>query len=213
MIKILIADDHPVVRDGLSAILETQTDFEVVGEAGNGREAVELVRSLQPDVVLLDLDMPVLDGLEALRLIRAERPETRVIVFTVFDSDERIITAVQAGANGYLLKGDAPRQEIFKAVRTVYSGGALLQPLVAGKLLRHMQTGQPPASNEEPLTEREQEVLELLGRGLANKEIATRLVISERTVKFHVSAILAKLGATNRTEAVTLAAQKGLIKL
>lgn len=213
MIKILIADDHPVVRDGLSAILETQTDFEVVGEAGNGREAVELVRNLQPDVVLLDLDMPVLDGLEALRLIRAERPETRVIVFTVFDSDERIITAVQAGANGYLLKGDAPRQEIFKAVRTVYSGGALLQPLVAGKLLRHMQTGQPPTSGEEPLTEREQEVLELLGRGLANKEIATRLVISERTVKFHVSAILAKLGATNRTEAVTLAAQKGLIKL
>lgn len=213
MIKILIADDHPVVRDGLSAILETQIDFEVVGEAGNGREAVELVRSLQPDVVLLDLDMPILDGLEALRLIRAERPETRVIVFTVFDSDERIITAVQAGANGYLLKGDAPRQEIFKAVRTVYSGGALLQPLVAGKLLRHMQTGQPSVSNEEPLTEREQEVLELLGRGLANKEIATRLVISERTVKFHVSAILAKLGATNRTEAVTLAAQKGLIKL
>lgn len=213
MIKILIADDHPVVRDGLNAILETQPDFEVVGEAGNGREAVEKVRTLQPDVVLLDLDMPVMDGLEALRQIRGEQWATKVIVFTVFDSDERIIAAVQAGANGYLLKGDAPRQEVFTAVRTVYNGGALLQPLVAGKLLRHMQNSPVSEVGDEPLTEREQEVLQLLGQGLANKEIAHRLVISERTVKFHVSAILAKLGATNRTEAVTLAAQRGLIKL
>jgi len=215
-IKILIVDDHPVVRDGLSAILETQADFEVVGEAGDGREAVAQVEKLQPDIVLLDLDMPVMDGLEALRQIMQQRPQTKIIIFTVFDTDERILAAVQLGAQGYLLKGDAPRDEIFRAVRTVYQGGALLQPLVAGKLLRQMQNNTPPApkpSNNEELTEREQEVLELVAKGFANKEIANRLVISERTVKFHVSAILAKLGVSNRTEAVTTAAQQGLIKL
>lgn len=214
MIKILIVDDHPVVRDGLNAVLETQADFEVVGEAGDGHEAVAQVEKLEPDVVLLDLDMPRLDGLGALRSIMERRPQTKVIIFTVFDADERILAAVQAGAQGYLLKGDAPRDEVFRAVRTVYAGGALLQPLVAGKLLRQMQ-GQPTPTipEAEELTEREQEVLAQLGQGFTNKEIATRLVISERTVKFHVSAILAKLGAGNRTEAVTLAAQRGLIKL
>jgi DNA-binding NarL/FixJ family response regulator len=208
-IKILIVDDHPVVRDGLSAILETQADFEVVGEAGDGREAVAQVADLQPDVVLLDLDMPVMDGLEALRLIMEQRPQTKVIIFTVFDTDERILAAVKAGAQGYLLKGDAPRNEIFNAVRTVYQGGALLQPVVAGKLLRQMQSAAIPTAATVPrqdadLTPREQEVLQLLAAGLANKEIANRLVISERTVKFHVSAILAKLGAGNRTEAVSI---------
>jgi DNA-binding NarL/FixJ family response regulator len=216
-IRILIVDDHPVVRDGLNAVLETQADFEVVGEAGDGQEAVAQVESLRPDVVLLDLDMPVLDGLGALRQIMEQHPETKVIIFTVFDTDERILTAVQSGAQGYLLKGDAPRNEIFRAVRTVYQGGALLQPVVAGKLLRQVQIQTNPAaptqSGIEDLTEREQDVLELIGQGLANKEIAQRLVISERTVKFHVSAILAKLGAGNRTEATRIAAQRGLIKL
>ncbi len=220
-IRILIADDHPVVRDGLSAILETQADFVLVGEAGNGREAVVLVETLQPDVVLLDLDMPELDGLEALRLIMAQRPQTKVIIFTVFDTDERILTAVQAGAQGYLLKGNAPRQEIFRAVRTVYEGGALLQPVVAGKLLRQMHSPKGAVNaplptgvaGSEELTRREHEVLELMAAGLANREIANRLVISERTVKFHVSAILAKLDAANRTEAVTIAAQRGLVRL
>lgn len=217
-IKILIVDDHPVVRDGLNAILETQPDFEVVGEAGNGREAVALVENLQPDVVLLDLEMPVMDGLEALRLIMEQRPQTKVIVFTVFDTDERILAAVKAGAQGYLLKGNAPRNEVFTAVRTVYQGGALLQPIVAGKLLRQMQSATPPATPTSPttveeLTPREHEVLLLMAAGLANKEIANRLVISERTVKFHVSAILAKLEAGNRTEAVATAAQRGLVNL
>jgi DNA-binding NarL/FixJ family response regulator len=210
-------DDHPVVRDGLNAVLETQPDFEVVGEAGDGQEAVAQVENLRPDVVLLDLDMPVLDGLGALRQIMEQHPETKVIIFTVFDTDERILTAVQSGAQGYLLKGDAPRNEIFRAVRTVYQGGALLQPVVAGKLLRQVQIQTNPAASNQPtiedLTEREQDVLELIGQGMANKEIAQRLVISERTVKFHVSAILAKLGAGNRTEATRIAAQRGLIKL
>lgn len=216
-IRILIVDDHPVVRDGLNAILETQPDFEVVGEAGDGQEAVAQVEKLRPDVVLLDLDMPVLDGLGALRQIMEQHPATKVIIFTVFDTDERILTAVQSGAQGYLLKGDAPRNEIFRAVRTVYQGGALLQPVVAGKLLRQVQNQTNPAASTQPgledLTEREQDVLELIGQGMANKEIAQRLVISERTVKFHVSAILAKLGAGNRTEATRIAAQRGLIKL
>ncbi|MBN9392246.1 MAG: response regulator transcription factor [Chloroflexi bacterium] len=216
-IKILIVDDHPVVRDGLNAILETQPDFEVIGEAGDGQEAIAQVERLHPDVVLLDLDMPVLDGLGALQQIMKQQPDTKVIIFTVFDTDERILSAVQAGAQGYLLKGDAPRNEIFRAVRTVYQGGALLQPVVAGKLLRQVQTQTAPAGPDqddlEELTERERDVLELIGQGMANKEIAQKLVISERTVKFHVSAILAKLGAGNRTEATRIAAQRGLIKL
>jgi DNA-binding NarL/FixJ family response regulator len=217
-IRILIADDHPVVRDGLSAILETQGDFEVVGEAKDGRQAIEQVLRLTPDVVLLDLDMPVLDGVGALTEIMRVRPETKVIVFTVFDTDERILAAVKGGARGYLLKGDAPREEIFKAVRTVYHGGALLQPLVAGKLLRQMRLPSStdpelPPTDPDSLTEREKEVLGLLAQGFANKEIAQRLSVTERTVKFHVSAILSKLGVSNRTEAAHIAVQRGIVKV
>ena len=209
-IHILLADDHPVVRDGLVAILSTQPDFEVVGEAGNGRLAIQLVQELNPDLILLDLEMPEMDGVETLQTLRAANPDVRVIVFTAFDTDERILTAVQAGAQGYLLKG-VPRQELFNAIRIVHGGGSLLQPIIASKLLRQVsQESSPPV---ETLTPRELEVLELLAQGLQNKEIAAELVISERTVKFHVSAILNKLGAGNRTEAVAIAAQRGLITL
>ncbi len=211
-IRIIVADDHPVVREGLIAILETQADFQIVGQARSGAEAVERVTTLEPDVLLLDLEMPEMDGVEALRALRAARSPTQVIVFTAFDSDERIVGAVQAGAQGYLLKG-APRQEIFKAIRVVSQGGSLLEPVVASKLLRHMSEPQQPNDQlVEPLTEREMEVLHEMAQGRTNREIADTLIISERTVKFHVSSILAKLGAGNRTEAVSLAAQRGLVE-
>ena len=208
-IRILIADDHPIVREGLSAVLETQPDFAIVGDAANGTQAVERAAALRPDVILLDLQLPELDGVAALRAIRAADPAARVIIFTAFDTDERILSAVQAGAQGYLLKG-APREELFQAIRVVHAGGSLLQPVVAARLLR--QVSATPALPES-LTERELEVLRLLAKGRQNKEIAGELVISERTVKFHVSAILAKLGVGNRTEAVSKAAQVGLVEL
>lgn len=212
VIRILVADDHPIVRDGLVAILSTQADFDVVGEAATGLETVQQAEALKPDVILLDLEMPELDGVEAIRRMRDTNPDIRVIVFTAFDTDERILNAVRAGARGYLLKG-VPREEIFQAIRVVHAGDSLLQPIVASKLLRQVSQGHDASAMLEALTPRELDVLRLLARGLENKEIALELVISERTVKFHVSSILSKLGAGNRTEAVALAAQQGLIKL
>lgn len=226
MIRILLADDHPIVREGLHAVLETQPDFEVVSECTNGEEALRQIAALHPDIVLLDLEMPLLDGVEVIRRLHQpgqhKTPKSpRIIVFTAFDNDERIIHAIQAGADGYLLKG-APRDEIFNAIRITMQGGSLLQPVVASKLLRHVGQQQPATVQPRPplytpplevLTERELEVLHLLAQGMPNKEIAAQLVISERTAKFHVSAIMGKLGATNRTEAVSLAVQRGLITL
>jgi len=211
-IRILIADDHPIVREGLSAVLETQPDFEIVGEASSGAQAVERAAELRPDVILLDLELPVMDGVAALRAIRAADPAAKVIIFTAFDTDERILGAVQAGAQGYLLKG-APREELFQAIRVVHEGGSLLQPVVAARLMRQVSAAATAPDLPEALTERELEVLHLLAKGRQNKEIANELVISERTVKFHVSAILAKLGVGNRTEAVSRAAQLGLVEL
>jgi DNA-binding NarL/FixJ family response regulator len=208
-IRILVADDHPVVRDGLVAMLGTQADFEVVAEASNGQEAVEKAAAFQPDLVLLDLEMPGMDGVEALKALQARCPSMRALVFTAFDADERILRAVRAGAQGYLLKG-APREELFQAIRVVSRGGSLLQPVVASKLLKHMSHG---GSQAPALTGREMEVLALLGQGKSNREIAEALVISERTAKFHVSSILSKLGAANRTEAVSIAVQQGLIQI
>jgi DNA-binding NarL/FixJ family response regulator len=208
-IRILVADDHPVVLDGLVAILSTQPDFDVAGTAKNGVELVRKAAELHPNVILTDLEMPQMDGVEAIREIRTAQPQIEFIAFTAFDTDERIVGAVQAGAKGYLLKG-APRDEIFKAIRVVSSGGSLLEPVVASKLLQHMRGDEGSLDN---LTEREMEVLHLLAQGKPNKEIAGELFITERTVKFYVSAILSKLGAGNRTEAVAIAAQRGLIKL
>ena len=211
MIRLLIADDHPVVRDGLAAMLSTQPEVEVVGMAASRHEVVAHALALRPDVVLLDLEMPELDGVEALRQLAVRCPEVKALVFTAFDTDERIVGAVQAGARGYLLKG-APRDELFNAIRVVSQGGSLLQPVVASKLIQRI--AQPPAEPPvDPLTGRELEVLRLLAQGKANKEIAAALHISERTVKFHVSAIFTRLGAGNRTEAARFAVQRGLIEL
>lgn len=212
-IRVIVADDHPVVRDGLVAMLETQDDLRVVGEAADGHELVARAAELRPDVVLLDLEMPRLDGVGALREIRAARPDARAVVFTAYDTDERILAALRAGAAGYLLKG-APRDEVFRAIRVAHAGGSLLQPAVAARLLESVRgEGDAAPAPAEPLTRREREVLGWLGRGRTNREIARELDISERTVKFHVSAILAKLGAGNRTEAVRLAVERGLIEL
>jgi DNA-binding NarL/FixJ family response regulator len=212
VIRILVADDHPIVRDGLVAVLATQRDFAVVGEAGSGAEAVRQVAALTPDVLLLDLAMPDGDGAEALRWLREQGLTVRVIVFTAFDTDERILTALRAGAQGYLLKG-APREDIFNAIRTVHAGGSLLAPVVASRLLRHVAgAGAGPASPT-ALTPRERQTLDLLGYGLQNKEIAVRLGVRERTVKFHIAALMRKLGAGNRTEVVARATQDGLLTL
>jgi DNA-binding NarL/FixJ family response regulator len=208
-IRILVADDHPMLREGLVAVLGTQPDFDVVGEAADGSEVVRLAKRLEPDVILLDLEMPEVDGVAALERLREAGSAARAIVFTAYDTDERILRSLRAGARGYLLKG-ASRAEIFDAIRTVHSGGSLLQPGVTTRLLEHMsrERAQP-----EPLTPRELEVLGLISRGLHNSEIAERLFVTERTVKFHVSSILAKLGADNRTEAVALATRQGLIRM
>jgi DNA-binding NarL/FixJ family response regulator len=215
-IHILIVDDHPVVRDGLVAILGTQPDFEITGEAASGEEALGIFQKRQPDVVLLDLEMPGMDGVEVIQRLREARPQVKIVVFTAFDTDERILSALQAGAKGYLLKG-APRAELFEAIRIVHQGGSLLQPVVASRLLDQIAApeGGPGSGAEavEELTPREREVLALLVKGKQNKEIAAELTIAERTVKFHISSIFGKLGAGNRTEAVTTAIQQGLVEL
>ncbi len=210
-IRIVVADDHPIIRDGLMSIFSSQPEFEVVGQAGTGLEALKQVSALKPDVLLLDLAMPELDGLEVLEQLAEAKIKVRVIVFTAFDTDERILGAIRAGAQGYLLKG-APREELFKAIRIVHAGGSLLQPVVASKLMRQVSHQSQPEAEVESLTTRELEVLRLIARGLRNKEIATRLTISQRTVKFHNSSIMSKLGASNRTEAVRMAVQQGLVK-
>ena len=208
-IRILVADDHPMLREGLVAVLSTQPDFDIIGEAADGAEVVRLAEALRPDVILLDLEMPDVDGVAALEGLRDAVSAARAIVFTAYDTDERILRSLRAGARGYLLKG-ASRQEIFDAVRTVHAGGSLLEPGVTTRLLDHVREG---GEQTEPLTPRELEVLALISEGLHNSEIAGRLFVTERTVKFHVSSILAKLGADNRTEAVALAARRGLIRM
>ncbi len=210
-IAVLIVDDHPVVRRGLRTFLELQDDIEVVGEASDGEEAVERVRDLLPDVALVDLVMPRLDGIEAIRRIRALSPSTRVIVLTSFADDDKVFPAVKAGAAGYLLK-DVEPDALLQAILKVSRGEALLHPAIAAKLMAELsdQDQRPP---DAALTERELDVLRLLAKGRANKEIASDLFISEKTVKTHVSNILAKLHLADRTQAALYAVRQRLVEL
>jgi NarL family two-component system response regulator LiaR len=208
-ITVLIADDHPVVRQGLRTFLEVQGGLELAGEASDGAEAVRLVRQSLPDVVLMDLVMPGVDGIEATRQIRDLSPSTKVIVLTSFDDDERVFPAIKAGAAGYLMK-DVPPAELAEAVRRVHRGEALVAPSVAAKLMQEV-AGRKPAIAD--LTERELDVLRLVARGLSNKLIARELVVSEKTVKTHVSNILAKLHLADRTQAALYAVRERLVEL
>jgi len=210
VIRVLIADDHAVVRQGLRTFLELQDDIEVVGDVAEGSAAVELTLDRGPDVVLMDLVMPGIGGVDAIRIIREQRPEVRVLVLTSFGEDEQIFPAVSAGAAGYLLK-DVEPQELVRAIRAAHEGEALLHPAVAARLMEEFSSGHGPAGVGSTLTGREREVLELIGRGLPNKLIARELGIAEKTVKTHVSAILSKLGVTDRTQAALYAVRNGLL--
>jgi DNA-binding NarL/FixJ family response regulator len=206
-IRILIAEDQRIVREGITALLEDEDDLEIVGEAANGAEAVQLFQALRPDLVLIDLQMPVVDGPEAIRQIRALDPNARLLALTTYATDEFIFTALRAGAQGYMLK-DASANELLAAVRNVAGGRATLAPEVAARLVARSSEPEP-----DQLTPRELEVLRLIGQGLSNAEIAEQLVIAPRTAKVHVQNILAKLGATNRTEVVGIAVKRKLLTL
>jgi two-component system NarL family response regulator len=202
-IRVLIADDHSLVRRGFAAIINMEDDVTVVGEAGDGEEAVELWRRLRPDVVLMDLRMPKLEGVEAIKRIRAEDADAAIIVLTTFDHDEDIYAGLRAGAKAYLLK-DAQPEELFRCIRAVRAGEAYLQPKVAAKLAQRVQ--------EEPLTEREVQILKLLAEGKSNRAIGQALFITESTVKSHLKSLFVKLDVTSRAEAIALAARRGLVK-
>ncbi len=210
IIKILIADDHPVVREGLSAMLSREKDFQVVGEAENGAEAINKANNLLPDVILMDLRMPEVDGVEAMRRIGAVNPNIKFIVLTTYDNDEYIFKGIEAGARAYLLK-DAPRNELFRAIRAVFRKESLIEPSVAGKLLDRFAELSRQTQELSGLSDRELEVLNLMAKGAGNKEIAASLDISESTVKTHVQSIFQKLGVDKRVEAVTQAIRKGII--
>jgi DNA-binding NarL/FixJ family response regulator len=204
---VLVVDDHAVVREGLRSFLELQEGIEVAGEAADGAEAVEAAGELRPDVVLMDLVMPRLDGVAALRALRERLPGARVIVLTSFAEEDKLLPALRAGAAGYLLKNARP-QDVVRAVRAASRGEALLDPVVAARLIESLSGQQEPI---ERLTPREREVLVLIGRGYSNKRIARELDVSEKTVKAHVGRVLAKLGVTDRTQAAIVAVRAGLV--
>ena len=211
-IRVLVADDHDIVRKGIRALLATEPDIEVVGEAENGREAVTEAERLQPDVILMDLVMPEVDGIEAIRRITGRQPEARILVLTSFAADDKVFPAIKAGALGYLLKDSGP-EELVQAIHQVYLGESSLHPTIARKLLHELSRPSERPPTPEPLTEREVEVLRLVARGQSNQEIADQLVISEATVRTHVSNILGKLHLASRTQAALYALREGLASL
>ena len=212
MIRILIADDHPLVREGLRGLIGAEPDMELVGEAANGAEAIEKAAGLEPDVILLDLLMPVKSGLEAIIEIKQYNPDSRILVVTSFAEDEQIFPALKAGALGYLLKDASPR-ELLQAIRNVRQGESSLHPSIARRLVRQLNEPSVSSGEETLLTEREVEVLKLVAQGLSNQGIADTLVVSERTVGKHVGNILEKLHLANRTQAALYALREGLTSL
>ena len=211
-IRILIVDDHPIVRQGLAAVLEQEEDLSVVGEAANGLEAVARARELAPNIILMDLQMPEMDGVGAIKQIIGEGLDTGIIILTTYDTDDYIFHGLEAGARGYLLK-DSPPKDVLKAIRTVYQGESLIQPRVAGRVLDRLgQLSREPLP-ENTLSRREIEVLAVMATGAANKQIASDLSIGQSTVKTHIVRIFNKLGVNGRTEAVAEAVKKGIIKL
>jgi NarL family two-component system response regulator LiaR len=211
-IRIIIADDHAIVRKGIRAVLRNVPDIDVVGEAATGWEAIAEVEKLQPDVVLMDLAMPELDGIEAIRRIMNEHPEVRILVLTSFASEDKIFPAIKAGALGYHLKDSTP-EELMEAIRQVYHGESSLHPVIARKVLQELSRPSEHPPTPDPLTPREVEVLRLVAQGRNNQEIAEELVISETTVRTHVSNILSKLHLASRTQAALYALREGLASL
>lgn len=209
--KILLCDDQAVIRDGLEMLLNLEKDFQVIGAAQDGAEAVELAAQKQPDLILMDLKMPIMNGIEATREIHTKFPNIKILVLTTYDDDEWVFDAIRAGAAGYLLK-DTPRQKIVEAIRGTVEGKSFLDPAIAGKLLNQVASKQtqPTSILTGKLTERELDVLRLIAKGINNSDIAVRLYLSEGTVRNHVSAILEKLGVSDRTQAAVIAIQHGL---
>ena len=214
MIKILIADDHLIIRQGLRLILETESDFELVGEASDGAEALGLCKKLKPDVILMDLRMPNMDGMTAIENLHKDQPEIAVVILTTFNEDELMLRGLQAGAHGYLLK-DTDRSTLFATIRAAARGETLLKPDIMARVLSKVNSSSKRSRSSESinLTEREQEVLESVARGERSKEIAAHLGISERTVKAHLASIYNKLGVDSRAAAVAVASQKGLLEI
>ena len=211
-IRVLIVDDHPIVRKGLRALLDSEADFQCVGEASNGEEAIELAMQLQPDVTLMDLVMTPIDGVQAIQQIKTNRPTATILVLTTFSDDDKVFPAIKAGASGYILK-DIPPEDLLQAIRDVATGQTFLHPTIAARLMREINQTNSPPENTDPLTERELEVLRLAARGLSNQEIALELNVSERTVTTHISNILDKLHLANRTQATLYALRKGIASL
>jgi NarL family two-component system response regulator LiaR len=212
-IRLFLADDHAVVRKGLEALIATQPDMTVIGTAVDGEDAVQQVATLQPDVILLDLQMPRKTGLEAIQEINTADPQARILILTSFSEDDTVFAAIKAGALGYLLKDSSP-QELIQAIRNVYNGRSSLHPDIALKVIRELN--KPPSTlplTEEPLTEREVEVLKLVAQGLSNQTIADKLIVSERTIRTHISNILSKLHLANRTQVALYALRQGLASL
>ena len=213
-IRILIVDDHGIVREGTRALLERIPDFAVVGEAGNGKEAVAQAKELQPDVILMDLMMPEMDGIKAIGLITASQPNSRILALTSFAADDKVFPAIKAGALGYMLK-DADPEDLIQAIRQVHRGEPSLHPSIARKVLQELGRPQtaPPSPGPDPLTERELEVLQLVAQGLTNQQMAEQLTVAEVTIRTHISNILSKLHLANRVQATLYALREGLTTL